>query len=137
MFLQFLLYSKVTQPYIYIYIHTHIYIYIYIYTHTYTDSFFHTFFHHVLTQEIGYSSLCCTVELHCLSILNIIKSFLKLRLSSACSRMSTISLKCNQGRLGPISYFLWEGKSLTLVGAAHRLEKQPPVTKTGIYFSFG
>ena len=51
---QVLLYSIVTHSYIYIHY------------------FFHTIFYHVLSQEIGYSSLCCTVETHCLSILNII-----------------------------------------------------------------
>ena len=50
MLLQFLLYSKVTQSYIYIH------------------SFCHTVFHYVLSQEIGYSSLCYTVGPHCLSI---------------------------------------------------------------------
>ena len=43
---------------------------VYIYTHTH--SFSHTIFHHVLPQEIGYSSLCCRVGPHCLSILNVI-----------------------------------------------------------------
>ena len=51
---QFLLYSLVIQTNIYLY------------------SFSHTIFHHILSQEIGYSSLCCTVEPHCLSILNVI-----------------------------------------------------------------
>ena len=53
-FCQFLLYSKVTQSYIYIH------------------SFFHTIFHHVLTQEIGHSSLCCTVGPYCFSVLKVI-----------------------------------------------------------------
>ena len=43
---QFLLYSTVTYSYIYIH------------------SFSHTILHHVLFQEIGYSSLFCTVEPH-------------------------------------------------------------------------
>ena len=47
---------------------SHIYIYIYIYIYMY--SFSHTIFHHVLSQEIGYSSLCCTVGPHRLSILS-------------------------------------------------------------------
>ena len=34
--------------------------------------FSHTIFHHVLAQEIGYSSLCSTVGHHCLSSLNTI-----------------------------------------------------------------
>ena len=51
---QFLLYSIVTQSYVYIH------------------SFSHTIFHHVLSQEIEYSSLCYTVRPHCLSILNVI-----------------------------------------------------------------
>ena len=38
---QFLLHSKVTQSYVY------------------THSFSHTVFHYVLSQETGYSSLCC------------------------------------------------------------------------------
>ena len=50
MLCQFLLYRIVTQSYIYIY------------------SFSHIIFQHVLSQEIGYSSLCCTVGLHCLSM---------------------------------------------------------------------
>ena len=40
-------------------------------THIYTHSYSHTIFHHVLSQKIGYSSLCCTVGPHCLSILNV------------------------------------------------------------------
>ena len=51
MLCQFLLYSKVTQSYIYIHSYSHI-----------TS-------HHGLSPEIGYSSLCCTVGPHCLSIL--------------------------------------------------------------------
>ena len=35
-------------------------------------SFSYTLFHHVLFQEIGYSSLCCIVGPHCLSTLNAI-----------------------------------------------------------------
>lgn len=54
MFCQFLLYSKVTQSYVYI------------------PSFPHIIFHHVLSQVIGYSSLCCTEGPHCLSIPNVI-----------------------------------------------------------------
>ena len=50
----FLLYSKATQAYIHIY------------------SFSSINFHPVLYQEPGYSSLCCTVEHHCLAILNVI-----------------------------------------------------------------
>ena len=46
-------YSIVTQSYMYIF------------------SFSHTSFHHGLSQETGYSSLCCTVGPHCSSILNI------------------------------------------------------------------
>ena len=38
----------------------------------YIHYFSHTIFHHVPSQETGYSSLCCTVGLHCLSILNVI-----------------------------------------------------------------
>ena len=42
-------------------------------SHTQKYMFFsHTVFHHVSTQENGHSSLCCTVGLHCLSILNAI-----------------------------------------------------------------
>ena len=54
MLYQFLLYSIVTQSYI----HTH--------------SFSHIIFYHVLSQEIGYNFLCCTVWPHCLTILNVI-----------------------------------------------------------------
>ena len=54
MFCRFPLYNKVTQSY------------------KYTHSFSHTIFYHVLSQEIGYSSLCCTAGPHCLSILNVI-----------------------------------------------------------------
>ena len=54
MFSQFLLYSKVTQSYMS------------------TPSFSHIIFHHVLSQEIGYSSLCYTVGLYGLSLLNVI-----------------------------------------------------------------
>lgn len=35
-------------------------------------SFSHTIFHHVLSQEIGYSCLCCTAGAHCLSLLSVI-----------------------------------------------------------------
>jgi len=51
---QFLLYSKVTQSYIH--------------------SFSHAIFYHVLPPELGYGSLCYTVEPHCLSILNVVAS---------------------------------------------------------------
>ena len=51
---QFLLYSKVTQTYKYIHYFSHI------------------LFHHVLSQEIGQSSLCYTIGSQCLSILNVI-----------------------------------------------------------------
>ena len=34
--------------------------------------FFHTIFHHVLTQVTGHSSWCCTVGSHYLSVLNVI-----------------------------------------------------------------
>ena len=51
---QFLLYSIVTQSYIYIH------------------CFSHPVFHHVLPQEIGYSSLCYAVGPHCLSMLSVI-----------------------------------------------------------------
>ena len=54
MLCQFLLYGKVTQSHICIH------------------SFSHIIFHRVLPQKIGYSYMCCTVGLHCLSILNII-----------------------------------------------------------------
>ena len=53
-FCQFLLYSRVTQLYIYIH------------------SFSHIMFCHVLSQAIAYSSLCCTAGPHCLAILNVI-----------------------------------------------------------------
>ena len=39
---------------------------------SHTHSFSHIIFHHGLSQETGYSSLCCTVGPHCLSILNVI-----------------------------------------------------------------
>ena len=52
MLCQFLLYSKVTQLYVYI--------------------LFNILFHYGLSQEIGYSSLCYTVGLCCLLILNVI-----------------------------------------------------------------
>ena len=51
---QFLLYGIVIQSYMYIH------------------SFSCIIFHCVLSQEIGYSSLCYTVGPHCLSILNVI-----------------------------------------------------------------
>ena len=37
----------------------------------YTHSFSYITFHHGRSQGLGYSSLCCTVGLHCLFILNI------------------------------------------------------------------
>ena len=48
--------QQVTQSYIYVY----------------SFLFFHTISYHVLSQEIGHSSLCCTVGPHCLPILNVI-----------------------------------------------------------------
>ena len=48
------------------------YIYIYIYKYIYIYSLSYIIFHHGLSQETGYSSLCCTVGPHCLSILNVI-----------------------------------------------------------------
>ena len=56
MLYQFLLYFAVQS---YIYIH----------------SFSRTIFHCVLSQEIGYSSLCCTGGPHCLSILKFLSIF--------------------------------------------------------------
>ena len=53
MFLQFLLYNKVTQPPIH------------------TGFCFVLFFHQVLTQETGYNFRCCTAGPHCLSVPNI------------------------------------------------------------------
>ena len=53
MLCQFLLYSS--DPVIYIHI----------YTHTHIHSFSHIIFRHVLSQVIGYSSLCCTGGPHC------------------------------------------------------------------------
>ena len=47
----------------YMYIHT---LYIYIYTFSYT------IFHQVLSQGVGYSSLCYIVGPHCLATLNVI-----------------------------------------------------------------
>ena len=49
---KFLLYRKASQSYV----HTH--------THIYKHSF-SIIFHHVLSQEIGYRSLYCTVGPHC------------------------------------------------------------------------
>ena len=49
---QFLVNSIVTQPYINVCVYTYI------------SSFCHTIFCHVLSQEIGYSSLCCTIGYH-------------------------------------------------------------------------
>ena len=40
--------------------------------HTYLYIFSHIIPHHVLSQEMGHSSLCCTVGPHCPSILNVI-----------------------------------------------------------------
>ena len=54
MLCRFLLYSKVTQSYIH--------------KHSLSD----TIFHHGLSQETGYSFLCCTIGSDCLSILNVI-----------------------------------------------------------------
>ena len=54
MLCHFLLYSKVTQSY------------------TYIHSLFYIIFHPGVSQETGYSYLCCAVGCHCLSILNVI-----------------------------------------------------------------
>ena len=63
---QFLLFSKVTQPYVYAYMCIYIYIYICVCVCVcvYIHSFSHIIFHTVLSQEIGYSSLCYTVGPH-------------------------------------------------------------------------
>ena len=55
MFYQLLLYSKVTQLYVYIYM----FIYIQIYTHTYI--LFHILFHYGLSLDIEYNFLCYKV----------------------------------------------------------------------------
>ena len=60
MFYHFLLYSKVTQPYPVVCVCVCVY------------SFSHIIFHHVLSQVIGYSSLCYTAGCPCSSILNVI-----------------------------------------------------------------
>ena len=44
----------------------------YLYIYRYIFSFCHIIFHQGLSQEIGYSSLFCTVAPHCLSTLNVI-----------------------------------------------------------------
>ena len=54
MLCQFLLYNKVSHPYIYIH------------------SLSYIIFHLGFSQETGYSSLCYTAGPHCLSILNVI-----------------------------------------------------------------
>ena len=71
---------------IYIYINTHTYMCVCMHMYIYicvcvcawgvcvcvcVYSFSHTVFHHVLSQEIGCSSLCCTVGPHCLGNLAI------------------------------------------------------------------
>jgi len=48
-----------------------------IYTHTHYFS--HTIFHHSLSQETGYSSLCYTVGPHCLSIPNVVDCIYQLQ----------------------------------------------------------
>ena len=40
--------------------------------HIYIHSFLNTLFQHGLSQEIGFSSLCCTVGPYCLPVLNVI-----------------------------------------------------------------
>ena len=40
--------------------------------HIYIHSFFNILFHYGLSQEIGYSLLCCTIGPCCLTILNVI-----------------------------------------------------------------
>ena len=54
------------------YIYIYIYVYIYIYTYVYIFPFSHIIFYHVLSQVIGYSSLCYSAVPHCLSILNVV-----------------------------------------------------------------
>ena len=65
----FLLYTKVTQPYIYVCVCVCIYIYILFLFFSFLHILF--LFHYGLSQAIGYSSLCYTVR-YCLSILYII-----------------------------------------------------------------
>ena len=62
MLCQLLLYSKVTQLYVYIYM----YIYMYIYTHTYI--LFHILFHYGLSPDIEYNFLCYKVGPCCLLV---------------------------------------------------------------------
>ena len=56
----FLLYSNAIQLYTHTHTHTHIYIYIYI--------LYHILLHYGLSQDVEYSTLCCTVGPCCLSI---------------------------------------------------------------------
>ena len=65
-----------------------IHIYVYIYIHTL--SFSHTIFHHILSQETAYTSLCCTVGPQYLSILNVIVCIYQLQTPSP-STMSTFN----------------------------------------------
>ena len=64
---------KYIYIYIYIYVCVYIYIYIYIciYIYIYAHSLSYIIFHHGLSQETGYSSLCYIVGPHCISILNV------------------------------------------------------------------
>ena len=67
-----------------------------IFTHMYILSF-NILFHYDLSQEIGYSSLCYTVGLCCLSILNIIVYIYQLQIPSPlslfpCSLLAATSL---------------------------------------------
>ena len=63
----------------------------------YIHSFFNILFHYGLSQEIGYSSLRCTVGPCCLSILNVIVYIYQLQIPSLlslfpCSLLATTSL---------------------------------------------
>ena len=66
-----MLYRRVTQSYIY------------------THSLSHIIFHHGLSQETGYSSLCCTAGLHCPFILNVLVCMCQSQTSSPSHTLPT------------------------------------------------
>ena len=70
-------------------------------SYIYIHSFPHLTFYHVLSQEIGYSSLCCTVEPHCLSILNVIVCIYQPQSPNICKFNNTLL------------YYTWVKKEIT------------------------
>ena len=106
-------------------IHTYIYIYIYI--------LFHILFHYGLSQDIGYSSLCFTVEPCCLSILYIIvRKCTDCEMKEPCG---THKFLC-QIILALRKYLLYLNAQRSFHLLSHQTIFFPPPTPTFFFYSF-